>query len=341
VTIVGVVCLVIAACRSSNPPSRPSISFTRLPPAAQGSPNIVNAIEGRVTGARPEQRIVLFARSGHWWVQPTVSQPFTPIARDSTWKSSTHPGSAYAALLVDRGYTPPPTANALPQPGGPIRAVAVAEDAMLAHPESKVLRFSGYEWAVHQNPPGLGLTYDAANAFVDREGFLHLRISRQGNGWAGARIQLTRSLGYGSYRFLVRDVSHFEPSVVFALSTWDDTGPYREMDIEISRWGESAGKNAQYVIQPYFIAANVVRFLAPPGKLAFSFTWTPGRVTFGAAREPQPGRNGPVEAAHTFTSGIPSPGAEAVRLNFYDFYSQRNPLRADTEVVIEKFAFLP
>src|SRR5262249_36492208 len=151
----------------------------------------------------------------------------------------------------------------------------------------------------------------------------------------------TRSLGYGSYRFVVRDVSHLEPAAVFVLSTWDDFGPYREMDIEISRWGESAGKNAQYVIQPYFIAANVVRFLAPPGRAAYSFVWEPGRVTFGAAREPQSGKSGPVEATHTFTSGIPAPGTEGVRLNFYAFYSRRNPLQHEAEVVIEKFSFLP
>src|SRR5262249_44831117 len=168
-----------------------------------------------------------------------------------------------------------------------------------------------------------------------------LRISRQGSDWAGARIQLTRSLGYGSYRFVVRDVSHFEPAVVFALSTSDDAGPYREMVVEVSRWGESTGKNAQYVIQPYFIAANVVRFPAPPGRLAFSFAWELGRVTFGAVREPQSGRNAPIEATHSFTSGIPSPGTEGVRLNFYAFPNQRNPLQHETEVVIEKFAFLP
>lgn len=45
----------------------------------------------------------------------------------------------------------------------------------------------------------------------------------------------------------------------------------REMDIEISRWGELTGKNSQYVIQPSYIAANVVRFLSPPGRLTYSF----------------------------------------------------------------------
>ena len=50
------------------------------------------------------------------------------------------------------------------------------------------------------------------------------------------------------------------------MFTWDDLGieqNHREMGIEISRWGDAANKNAQYVIQPYYVAANVVRFTAP------------------------------------------------------------------------------
>jgi hypothetical protein len=184
--------------------------------------------------------------------------------------------------------------------------------------------------------------YEDSNASVDRDGYLHLRISRKENEWMAAQVELTRSLGYGSYRFVVRDVSRFEPGVVLAISTWDDAGPYHEMDIEISRWGESAGKNAQYVIQPYYIPANVVRFLAPPGRLAYSVVWEPGRVAFTTVRDSERGRNAPVEgAAHTFSSGIPSAGADMVRLNLYPFYNQRNPLQHEVEVVIEKFEFLP
>ena len=37
-----------------------------------------------------------------------------------------------------------------------------------------------------------------------------------------------------------------DPTLALTISTWDDSGPYREMDtIEISRWGEPGGKNAR------------------------------------------------------------------------------------------------
>jgi len=274
----------MVACLSSRS-ARPSIEFTTLPPEGEGNADIVNAIEGRVSGARPQQRIVLFARAGQWWVQPVAANPFTTIGNDSKWKSTSHPGNAYAALLVDPEYRPPATVNALPPVGGPVRAVAIAEGDALAHPQPRMVHFSGYEWAVYRTPAGSRTVYEDSNASIDRNGFLHLRISRKGDEWMAAQVELTRGLGYGSYRFVVRDVSGFEPGVVLAISLFDDAGPYHEMDIEISRWGESAGKNAQYVIQPYYIPANVVRFFAPPGRLAYSAVWEPGRIAFTTDRK--------------------------------------------------------
>ena len=60
-------------------------------------------IEGRANGAKPGQQIVLYARSGIWWIQPFATQPFTKIQPDSTWRNSTHLGTEYAAILVEPG----------------------------------------------------------------------------------------------------------------------------------------------------------------------------------------------------------------------------------------------
>src|SRR5207244_2178586 len=149
---------------------------------------------------------------------------------------------------------------------------------------------------------------DGDNAWVDPQGFLHLRIAENPSGWTSAELSLSRSLGYGSYQFTVRDVSHLEPPMVLNISAWDGSGPYQEMDIEISRWGEAAGKNVQYVVQPYYVAANVVRFLAPTGRLVYSFDWEPGRVAFRTVRGSGSTGKSNVVAAHVFTSGVPSPG---------------------------------
>ncbi len=155
----------------------------------------------------------------------------------------------------------------------------------LSIPSPRKLSFSGYEWQVRQAPSDRGgpNDFDTANAWVDDAGALHLRIAGQPGKWTSAEVILTRSLGYGTYSFVVRDTSQLEPSAAFGMFTWDDLGVeqnHREIGIEISRWGDAASQNAQYVIQPYYVAANVARFTAPPGRLTHSFRWEPGRVSF-------------------------------------------------------------
>lgn len=40
-----------------------------------------------------------------------------------------------------------------------------------------------------------------------------------------------------------------------------------EMSIEISRWGHPAKEAARYLLQPYYVAANVHRYNEPAGTL--------------------------------------------------------------------------
>ena len=185
------------------------------------------------------------------------------------------------------------------------------------------------------NRGGAANNYDPANAWTDTDGRLHLRIARGLGEWTCAEVTLTRSLGYGSYFFDVHDVSQLEPAAVLGLFTWDDSIAdvnHREFDTEISRWGDPDGKNAQFVVQPYYVPANVVRFSAPPGRLTYSFSWEPGRVTFKTAHAGKTvhedhGPAGESVAEHTFTSGIPLPGGEAVHLNLYVFANKKSPMQ--------------
>ncbi len=183
----------------------------------------------------------------------------------------------------------------------------------------------------------------ASNAWTDAGGLLHLRITREGSEWTCAEVNLTRSLGYGTYSFQVRKTPVLEPGTVLGMFTWDEMEAgqnHREIDIELSQWGDPAIKNAQFAIQPYYIAANVFRFTAPSAALTYSFDWEPGRVAFRTAREGEPQHTRAV-AEHVFTSGVPSAGAETVHINLYIYGKTRTPQRQGVEVVIEKFAFLP
>lgn len=340
------VLFLLNGCATRQTTATPSIEFTIIPPAAEGGPDKVATIAGRVVGGRPGQRIVLFAKAGIWWVQPTINEPFTSIQPDSTWSTSTHLGTEYAALLVGPAYRPPTKMDVLPPEGGDVIAVKTVPGEKSVQAGPRTVQFSGYEWqvrSVRSTRGGRNNNYDPANAWTDESGFLHLRIAQSAGEWSCAEVKLSRSLGYGTYRFVVRDVSQLEPAAVLSLITWDeaDAGQnHREMNIELAKWGDAASKNAQYVVQPYYVPANVVRFNVPAGVLTHSFRWEPGQVAFKTVRGPVADGPTPI-AQHVFTSGVPSPGGESIHLDLYIFGNAKDPLQKGVEVVIEKFEYLP
>ncbi len=98
------------------------------------------------------------------------------------------------------------------------------------------------------------------------KGRLHLRITKGSDGWRCAEVRLEDSLGYGTYSFTVENSRRLEPAAVIGMYTFDDTAPrqnFREMNIEMSQWGEPVNKNAQFAIQPFYVPANVVRSPRP------------------------------------------------------------------------------
>lgn len=348
---IGVWCAVVAtlamagastACFSSRGSSRASIEFTSVPEAGPGGPTRIQHISGKVTGAKPKQRIVLFAKSGMWWVQPFLNLPFTSIRADSTFDGQTHIGTEYAAVLADPSYSPPATSDSLPAPGNGVSAVRTIEGVAAATVTPKVIHFGGYEWEARQIPTeggGSPQINRASNAWADARGWMHLRIAKEGDNWTCAEVNLTRSLGYGTYTFHVQQTPALEPGTVFAMFTWDDLEAgqnHREFDIELSQWGDPTIKNAQFVVQPFYVAANVFRFIAPPASLIYSFHWEPGRLALKSQAE-----HGKDVAEHVFTSGIPSPGGETVHMKLYIYGASRMPQQRGVEVVIEKFEFLP
>src|SRR5271155_3811572 len=121
-----IVSVLLAGCNSKSVPSKPTLQITRVPAATPGGPVQMDFIEGRASGAKPGEHIVLYARSGIWWIQPFANQPFTEIQPDSTWRNSTHLGTDYAAILVEPGFHPATKITALPAEGNGVVAVAAA-----------------------------------------------------------------------------------------------------------------------------------------------------------------------------------------------------------------------
>ncbi len=336
-----------SGCHSPEANAPPAITFIKIPPAAEGGRERVAVFSGRVAGALPGQRIVVYAKSGPWWVQPWPDQPFTQIQSDSTWTVSTHLGFEYAALLVAPGYQPPATMDLAPAVGPGVLAVASVKGEGFLPTAWKPLRFSGYDWEVRtiaSDRGGMNNPYSGDNAFTDASGALHLRITKKDGKWVCAEMRTTRSLGYGTYVLTVRDTSHLEPASVFSMITWDDNGDphYREMDVEISRWGDAVNKdNAQFGVQPFYVPGNLARFTAPSGALTHVLRWQSGLASFKTLRGSSDQPGAPLIFEHEFTSGVPAIGNAIIYINFYVIASDKSPLEKETEVVVEKFAYLP
>jgi hypothetical protein len=330
--------LLTEACRRVETRSGPSIAFTRIPPADAAGSASHDIIEGKVTGGAAGQKIVLYAKTGKWWVQPLIDQPFTSLRPNFQWTNATHLGSDYAALLVKESFKPEATLESIPQADDNVLAVAVVSGA--AQPPSPVIQFSGYKWRLRDAPSGRGgrNIYTPSNIQVDENGAMHLRISRADPDWSCAETSLVRNLGYGTYEFVVRGLERLQPAAVFSMFTFDyasGSQHNREMNIEISRWGSSTKKNAQYVVQPYYAPANVHRFNVPPGVLTFSLEWQRDRAAFRTRR------GSATLEEHIFTAGIPSPGIESMRIAFYVYRKAEVKLQDPMEVVIERFTYFP
>jgi hypothetical protein len=339
----------LAAChQAASEDAKPRILFTQVPERSLANQNKQDVMEGTVSGAKQGQRLVIYSKSGGlWWLQPLLTSPFTPILPDGVWRNETHLGTDYAVLLVDPGYRPAAVLDQLP--GTEKGVVAVAVSPGQEKSSSYFIDFSGFPWRVRWKPSDRGGTsnpYNPDNVYVDQSGALHLRIIKRDQQWTCSEVNLTESLGYGTYSFTVEDISKLEPSVVFGVFTWDystDQENHREFDIDISRWGDPQEKNAEFILQPALVSANVSRFMAPAGKLKHTIVWEPGRLTMMTSRVFGTGDTS-VVSKRVFTSGVPPPGLESLRMTLFPYRkaSQESAgIQRTAEVVVDQFEYLP
>lgn len=221
--------------------------------------------------------------------------------------------------------------------------LAVAAVALAGRPGGGpvTLQFSGYEWTVKSSSRKIGPGpnfFSTANAWVDANGALHLRIAKSGNRWQVAEVISKLSFGYGTYTWELGSAVHaLDPNVVLGLFTWNDDPAYnhRELDIEFADWGNPADTtNGQFVVQPYSTAGNLVRFTQPPGTVPStqSVTWRPGSVAFASTGVPDWTYSGP---------DVPVPGGENARMNLWLFRGQPPTNGEAVEIVIRSFTFTP
>jgi hypothetical protein len=207
--------------------------------------------------------------------------------------------------------------------------------------------FSGYEWLVKgsDGPVGPGPNWfadDEQTVWLDGAGHLHLRSWGEGCAWRCAEVVSRDSFGYGEYVFhLAGGADEINENAVLGLFTWDTAPGFnnREIDIEVSRWGDPQNSNGQYVVQPYDSPGKLHRFPLALGGLGSShrFEWRPGAIAFSSRSE-----SGSMLARWRYEGpDVPPQGQENVRLNLWLFRGTPPSDGREVEVVVTGFEFRP
>ena len=121
--------------------------------------------------------------------------------------------------------------------------------------------FSGYNWkyknAITPVGPGPNRFLGTSEAaYVDNDGYLHLRIFQKNGLWYSSEIISTREFGYGTYVFTcLTDIRNFDKKNVFGFFTWNEYSFQKqgnsEVDVEFSRWDNASDSLLfTYSVQP-------------------------------------------------------------------------------------------
>ena len=98
-----------------------TVKFTEVPASGAG-PQSQGDIAGTVTGLKKAEtyKVVIYAHTDAWYVQPLADDPYTGISPNGVWSNWTHLGHRYAALIVRPSFQPPSKTQSLPQVGGDV-----------------------------------------------------------------------------------------------------------------------------------------------------------------------------------------------------------------------------
>jgi hypothetical protein len=238
--------------------------------------------------------------------------------------------------------------------------------------------FSGYEWAYKNATSLVGpgpnrFSGTPEFAWVDSNGYLHLKIAKKNGLWTCSEVVSTRVFNYGTYIFTCQsDITNFNEKVVFGGFTWDNYSFQKqgnsEIDVEFSKWDKAADTTLlTFSAQPVWFStpgpypertykAKVpTKYLTKP--VTYMFRWTPDSVKWETYEGTQyPGANKIAEWAFTKnniprrkieggnTSNeilIPAPSDSTnFRFNFWLLFGQSPTNNAPHEVVISNFKYL-
>ena len=206
-------------------------------------------------------------------------------------------------------------------------------------PPRPTIRFAGRTWTVKTSPSPVGPgpnRYSADRVTVTPAGRLRVAIGATPSGWSCAEVIAHGGFGYGTYRWTVSStLDTLDANAVLGLFLWSDDPAQanRELDIEFSRWGESAPPVSGSFTVANLAPPNTFRFPSGAGRSEHTLTWTPGRVAFRS-------RSGGVHTWGVDSPDVPVPGGGvAPRINLWLFRG-RAP-SGPQAVTVEDFSYDP
>jgi hypothetical protein len=294
-------------------------------------------------------RVVGWARTDRFYLQPRSDAPFTPIGNDGSFQFATNPWDQVVVLLVDDTYEVPAASSLDYHPATDAGVRAWAE-----YPPGRRIEFAARCWHVKDSTPhptGPGPTVFAAtdeHVHVDDAGRLHLAVRRYGETWAGAEVVATQPLGFGDYTYQVESVLAQLP-VPLVFSGFLFASLAREIDIEFSRaltasCAAPPGADGQFVVQPFTRPGNRQCFVVPPGVLTtHRIRWRPAGVEFASWEGASP--TPPADPARVRTwaytgADVPAAGGVRMRFNLW-LVAGIPPTQVPYEIIVRSFTFAP
>ena len=260
-------------------------------------------------------------------VPPTATRTNTPVVATAT-----------------RTRTPTPTLGASPTATSP----ATGDGST----------WMGHNWAITNGGMAGVAPGSPSNVFVDANGYLHLKITKNGSAWTAAEMFSTDRMGFGTYQWQIEgNVTNMDKSTVLGLFPYgpaDGIGGdgENEIDIEFSKWDNGCGTcTADFTFYPSTGNGNLgpsvednFHISQPSNFVTARIVWTSTSIVATIYDGLVPvGSTGTVLQTITYT---PSSGAAQripqvplpLGMNFWSFQSNS---ASNQEVILRNFQYVP
>ena len=143
------------------------------------------------------------------------------------------------------------------QPQDSQRAEGPEAFGQVAQAASGPFTWKGFTWTPTSGGMAGVAAGDPANVSVDANGYLHLKIVKNGNTWTAAEVFTTTSLGFGTYQWQIDGpIDRMDHTIVLGLYPYGPAAGIggdgtNEIDTEFSFWNDELnGDNVDWGVYP-------------------------------------------------------------------------------------------